>query len=334
MAPAASIDLAAPGKRIGHLDLVWSDDTHAYGVIPVPIAVVVGGSGPTGLVTAGVHGDEYEGLVVARALVDRIGPGDVAGRLIVMPALNWPAVQARSRTSPIDRQNLNRAFPGGADGPTAAIAAFVESLLPGVDVAVDLHSGGTQSIYTPCGYVYAMGSPAFRAVKLAAAHAFGAPVTAVVAATASAGSLSGACERHGVPMVAAELGGGARYDRAARAIGEDGTLNLLRHAGVLKGEAAATRTRLRYTSSRRAHVMAPIDGLAETVVAVGEEVEAGALAARIWPMDDLTRPAVEVRFAEAGMVMACRTMPMVRRGDTICHTGVATSDEDFMGVGR
>jgi predicted deacylase len=43
---------------------------------------------------------------------------------------------------------------------------------------------------------------------------------------------------------------------------------------------------------------------------------------------------VEVRFAEAGMVMATRTMPMVKRGDTLCHTGVAMSDDEFLGVGR
>ena len=64
-----SIDLDAPGKRIGHLRVSWSDDVHAYGVIPVPIAVIKGGDGPTALVTAGVHGDEYEGLVITRRLV-------------------------------------------------------------------------------------------------------------------------------------------------------------------------------------------------------------------------------------------------------------------------
>ena len=112
-----------------------------------------------------------------------------------MPGVNWPAVEARTRTSPIDRQNMNRAFPGHpTSGPTAAIADFIERvLLPHVAVAVDLHSGGTQSVYTPCGYVYGMGARDFRARKLAAAHAFGAPVTAVVKATSSTGSLSAAC---------------------------------------------------------------------------------------------------------------------------------------------
>ncbi len=156
---ACTIDLVAPGKRLGRLELVWSDNIHAYGVIPVPIGVIAGGPGPTALVTAGVHGDEYEGLVIARRLLRDLDPEQVKGRIIVMPAVNLPAVRAAARVSPIDGGNMNRAFPGGTGGPTALIADFIERrLLPEVDVAVDLHSGGTQSIYSPC----AMSTPSRR----------------------------------------------------------------------------------------------------------------------------------------------------------------------------
>jgi len=329
-----SIDLDAPGKRIGHLRVSWSDDVHAYGVIPVPIAVIKGGDGPTALVTAGVHGDEYEGLVITRRLVAELDPAEVPGRVIVMPGVNWPAVEARTRTSPIDRQNMNRAFPGHpTSGPTAAIADFIERvLLPHVAVAVDLHSGGTQSVYTPCGYVYGMGGRDFRVRKLAAAHAFGAPVTAVVKATSSTGSLSAACERHGVVMVATELGGGAMFDREAFRIGWDGTRNLLRQAGVLAGEAQSTQTALHHTSSAMCFVMATIDGLFEAAVGLGDTVAEGDLAGQIWPMDDLSREPVPLRFATGGRVLTLRTMPMVRRGDYVAHTGVPIGDDDFLGT--
>jgi predicted deacylase len=330
----SSIDLEAPGKRVGHLRLSWSDDERAYGVIPVPIAVVKGGQGPTALVTAGVHGDEYEGLVIARKLLAELQPKDVPGRIIIMPGVNWPAVEARTRTSPIDRQNMNRAFPGDpVSGPTAMIADFIERvLLPHVAFAVDLHSGGTKSIYLPCGYVYGMGARAFRARKLAAAHAFGAPVTAVVTSTSSTGSLSAACERHGVPMVATELGGGARLDREAFRIGFAGTLNLLRHAGALAGAPAASRTVLHNTAGVDAYLMAPVDGLFAAADALGDEVEAGAPAGLIWPMDDMTRDPVTVRHGASGRILCVRTMPMVRRGDFLLHTGAAMSDGEFLGA--
>ncbi len=333
---AASIDLDAPGKRIGHLELAWSDDEHAYGVIPVPIVVIAGGSGPSVLVTAGVHGDEYEGQVIARRLIAQLATTEVTGRIVVMPGVNWPAVRARRRVSPIDSRNMNRAFPGdAASGPTAMIADFIERrLLPGIRYAIDLHSGGTQSIYAPCGYVYGTGEPAFRERKLAAAHAFGAPRTAVVTTTSSAGSLSAACERHGVVMVSAELGGGAVLQRAALDIGWDGTLNLLRHAGAIEGAPAPTRTTLLHTPNRAAFVMATIDGLFEPAADVGAEVEAGAPAGRIWPVDDLAREAVTLRFASGGTVLARRTMPMVVRGDYVCHIGQPMSDDQFRGGAR
>jgi predicted deacylase len=321
---ACTIDLAAPGKRLGRLELAWSDNTHAYGVIPVPIGVIAGGDGPAVLVTAGVHGDEYEGLVIARRLWRDLAPEDVRGRIVLMPAANLPAVRAASRVSPLDGANMNRAFPGGAGGPTALIADFIERrLLPEADFAIDLHSGGTQSIYAPCAYVYAFGDAPFRRRKLAAAHAFGAPLTAVVAATSSGGSLSAACERHGAVMIAAELGGGAGLDREALRIGHAGTLAVLRHAGVLKGGAVGRSTRLLHVASRASSVVSPIDGMLEHACEPGDAVSAGDVAGLVWPMDDPARPPVEVRHAIAGTVLARRARPLLLAGDTICHSGAS-----------
>ena len=332
---AATIDLDAPGKRIGRLELLWSNDIHAYGVIPVPIAVICNGEGPTALITAGIHGDEYEGQVIVRRFIRELRPENIHGRIVLMPAVNLPAVLERRRVSPIDAQNMNRAFPGDPEsGPTAMIADCIERrLLPFTQYAVDLHSGGTQSIFAPCGYVYALGDADFRKRKLAAAHAFGAPRTVVVASTSSRGSLSAACERHGVVMIATELGGGALLDRTAIQIGIDGTLALLRHAGVLQGDAADRRTVLFHTAGRAASVTAPIGGMLEHFVEVGAEVEAGDTAGRIWPMDDISREPVELKFAISGTVLARRTMPIVLAGDTACHTGERITDEAFQSIG-
>lgn len=329
------MDLTLPGKRMGHLELVWSDNIHAYGVIPVPIGVIANGTGPCVLITAGVHGDEYEGLVIARRLFRELEPQDITGRVVIMPAVNLPAVRTASRVSPIDGANMNRAFPGdAAQGPTAMIADFIErELLPHTDYAVDLHSGGTRSFYTPCGYIYAFGAKQFRQRKLAAAHAFGAPHTAVVAATSSGGSLSAACERHGVVMVATELGGGGVLDRRAAQIGYDGTRALLRHAGILRGDTSERRTSLIHVENRRSSIMATMDGMLEYAVDVGDHVDQGQLAGLIWPMDDPSRAPSELRFGVAGTVLARRATPLVLAGDTICHTGRRISDDEFLAIG-
>ena len=60
----ATVDYAAPGKQVGWLRVPHSVTRSAYGVVPVPIAVFNNGEGPRILLTAGNHGDEYEGQIV------------------------------------------------------------------------------------------------------------------------------------------------------------------------------------------------------------------------------------------------------------------------------
>ena len=228
-----SIPLDEAGRHIGYLGVPFSDDAHAYGVIPVPIAVLSGAPGPTMLLSAGVHGDEYEGQIVLRRLLRDLGPTSLRGRLILLPALNLPAVRAARRCSPVDGVNMNRAFPGDPDGgPTAQLAHYVEQkLLPLCQAAVDLHSGGTASEYLPCAYVYAGGPMAGSKKRLS--NAFGVPLAVVVGATAETRSLSAACERGLVPMISAELGGGGQVSADALTVADDGTRALLRHVGLL-----------------------------------------------------------------------------------------------------
>ncbi|HEY6431429.1 MAG TPA: succinylglutamate desuccinylase/aspartoacylase family protein [Acetobacteraceae bacterium] len=324
---SCSIPLDAPGRHIGQLGVPFSDDAHAYGVIPVPIAVLGGRSGPTVLLSAGVHGDEYEGQIVLRRLLREVDTTQLGGRLILLPALNLPAVRAARRCSPIDGANMNRAFPGDADGgPTAQLAHFVEQeLLARCQAAVDLHSGGTASEYLPCAYVYA-GGPMAEA-KTGLAHAFGAPLAVVVGATAETRSLSAACERGGVPMIAAELGGGARVDAGALAVADGGTRAVLRHLGMLPAEPgdAARRTRFVQVPGRAHFLMCPTAGLFEPLVVLGETVEAGALAGWVHDVDDPAVAPVGVRFAAPGIVVARRLPALARRGDYLFTTAVETA---------
>lgn len=85
---ACRLDLESPGKRIGHVALSHSDDENAFGIIPVPIAVITNGEGPTLLLFAGNHGDEYEGQVILRRILAETEPGDISGRIIMMPTLD------------------------------------------------------------------------------------------------------------------------------------------------------------------------------------------------------------------------------------------------------
>lgn len=190
----ADIDLDAPGKHFGHIRVPHSTHDSAYGWIAIPIAVIRSGDGPDVLLTAGNHGDEYEGQITLLKLMRELEPEVVRGRVIVIPRLNSPAAAAGRRTSPIDDGNLNRLFPGDPEGtPTEQIAHFVDSvLLPATQVSLDIHSGGSSLEYLPCTFARVPQDAALRTRQLAALVAFGAPSTIIVEQPQSNRTLSAA----------------------------------------------------------------------------------------------------------------------------------------------
>jgi hypothetical protein len=145
------VDFDAEGKQVGYLRVPHSTHRSAYGWIPAPITIIRHGEGPTLVISAGVHGDEYEGQIAVANLARELDVADVRGRLILLPMVNFPAAEAGCRVSPLDDGNLNRLYPGDPKGtPSEMIAHYHEEvILPLADYAVDLHSGGTSLIYPP-----------------------------------------------------------------------------------------------------------------------------------------------------------------------------------------
>ncbi|HID66838.1 MAG TPA: N-alpha-acetyl diaminobutyric acid deacetylase DoeB, partial [Roseibacterium sp.] len=91
---SATIPLDIDGVHHGFLRLPYSRDDSAWGSIMIPISVIKNGDGPTALLTGGNHGDEYEGPVALQELAVTLNAEDVSGRLIIVPAFNFPAFQA------------------------------------------------------------------------------------------------------------------------------------------------------------------------------------------------------------------------------------------------
>jgi predicted deacylase len=146
-----TVDFDCDGVQNGHIQVPYSHDRSAYGRILIPLVVARRGEGPTVLLTGGVHGDEHEGPIALMRLIRELSLSDLSGRLIIIPALNLPAYLSGTRTSPIDRLNLNRRFPGDRNGaPTDMIAHYIETgLMPIIDYCFDFHAGGTSLNYLP-----------------------------------------------------------------------------------------------------------------------------------------------------------------------------------------
>ena len=232
-----TVDFDQQGKQIGWLRVPHSVTRSAYGTIPVPIAVVQNGSGPQILLTAGNHGDEYEGQVVLTRLIHRLEAENVRGRIIIVPALNLPAAHAGTRTSPLDEGNLNRVFPGDpTGGPTWKIADYVEHhLLPMVDVVADLHSGGGSLSYRPHASAHFSpdAPPEHKERSLAAVKALGVPHVMIFERRPQPGGLPGAAMRQGVVSLGGEYGGMGALTRETVVIVERAVDRLLAFFGAV-----------------------------------------------------------------------------------------------------
>lgn len=189
------------------------------GVWRLPLLYVTGQRpGPTLVVTAAVHGDEYEGVEAIPQIFQQTEPTDLRGKLVMMPVCNMPAYEAATRSSPIDGLNLARVFPGDSNGTiTQRIAHWITAkLLTHADFYIDLHSGGaTYNIPTLIGYVHDAGEMGQR--SQAGAQAFGAPVLWGHPLPVAPGRTVSAATDLGVPWLYTEAPGGgyARPDDVA-----------------------------------------------------------------------------------------------------------------------
>jgi predicted deacylase len=316
------VDFEKDGKQISHLQLPYSSNVSAYGWIGIPLCVIRHGSGPTLYLGAGNHGDEYEGQIALSHLIRDLDPGRVQGRLIIMPATNLPAAMAGARCSPLDGGNLNRSFPGDANGtPTSAIAHFVESvLLPMCDAAADLHSGGKTLDYVPSALIRRPpGNDPLAAAKRAALEAFHAPIGYIVTDAREDRTITAAADRAGVVGVGTELGGAGTVTRTTLGVARRGVQNLLYHFGLMEGEPEGEPSRLTEVSGAEYYVHAPCRGLFEPAFELGDTVEAGQRAGLIHFMDDPARAPREVHFQAGGLAICRRPILQVELGDCLGH---------------
>ncbi|TYC63053.1 succinylglutamate desuccinylase [Stappia sp. BW2] len=318
-----TIDFDRTGFQSDFARVPWSSDSSAYGWIPVPMLCFNGGDGPTVLLTAGTHGDEYEGQILLRRLVQTLAETQVRGRIIMLPALNRPAVLAGRRTSPLDGGNLNRLFPGKGDaGPSAMIAQYVtEVLFPLSDYAIDLHSGGSSLDYLPVAFAH-RGRSAEQSQRLdRLLTSFSAPNTLLTDGRGGGGetTLYACASAHGVAAMTTELGGGPGLSCEGMAIGEAGLRRVLRDLGIAPGLDAPPQeeTRHMYMLPPATTIFARTDGLFEPKVRVGQEVHAGEVAGYLHGFEDLTRAPVTLHFETGGIVIFRRFPVLTAAGDAL-----------------
>lgn len=183
--------------------------------------------GPRIGMSAMIHGDEIDGLLILRELWGSIDLADVRGSLWLLPVANPLAMEAIARNTPVDMLDMNRLFPGQPAGWFSEQQAHViaHGFIDQLDALVDIHAGGT---FPWVDYCYVMNDEAWSRAFLSE--------LLYQPATSYSGTTATYAVSRGIPINVVEIGGGYQDQALHIANGVRGLTNMLRSKGVLGGE--------------------------------------------------------------------------------------------------
>ncbi len=322
---SATIDFEKDGIQHGFLRLPHSTNESAWGSIMIPITQIKNGSGPTALLSGGNHGDEYEGPIALYNLAARGKHDDIQGRVIIVPAMNYPAFVKGTRVSPIDGLNMNRIYPGKAKSTVTNVIAdyFSSTLVPMADYVLDIHSGGKTLDFVPFAACHELEDKEQEEKCSAAMQAFGAPYNLKMVEIDAAGLYDTQVESMGKVFVTTELGGGGTTSPETNAIAKRGVDNFLIHAGILEGkvtpplsEAFSAPVSLDM-SGDDCFIFSEHKGVVEPFINLGDQVKKGQLMARIHEIERTDAATHDYLAPRDGMVISRHFPSRIQMGDCI-----------------
>jgi uncharacterized protein len=267
------------------------------------------GDGPHLTVVAGVHGTEYTSIAAARAWACELREDELSGQVTVVPVVNLPAFWARSPfVVPLDGKNLNRSFPGDADGSGAErlAAAVTETFIAGSDQLLDLHAGDLPEALEPF-TLYDESPVADRARELALGYGLGHVVRQAASQKTVGGSTSAVAAGLGIPAITAESGQCGILDRASVDRHLRGLRNVARILGLAPGDVETFPAPVEHDSWVWLRTEAA--GWWQPVVETGEGVAEGALLGTVAPI--LGGEAQEIHAPAAGVPLFVTSSPAV-----------------------
>jgi uncharacterized protein len=307
----------APGTR---KRLTWSGGTAIEGfAVPVPVVVLNGkGPGPVLCLTAAVHGDELNGIEVARRVLDDIDIEELNGAVIGVPIVNIQGFYRGMRYLP-DRRDLNRYFPGNPRG--SAATRMAHSLFTDVvrhcSALIDLHTGSLNRTNLP------QVRADLRAAQVARmTQAFGA--TVVLHSAGEKGSLRRAATEAGIPAVTFEMGEPMRVQPEQVEHGAKAIETLMYSLGMTRQRRYWGDPEPVYYASKWVRV--DHGGILFSDVALGERVSEGELLGVV--TDPISNQQHRIYAPTSGRVLGMALNQVVLPGFAAYRIGTATSKAD------
>jgi len=286
---------------------------HTMTKLKIPIIVERAKTdGPVVLFSAGLHGDEINGMEIVRQIIVRKINKPKVGTIICIPVINVFGFVNKSREFP-DGRDLNRVFPGSKNGSLASRFAYymLKEIIPHVDYCVDFHAGGASRFNAPQIRIV----PNNEELKQLS-DVFNAPFT--LYSKNINGSFRNSCDKLGVKMLLFEGGKSLDIDADVTQCGVRGAKRFLAHFDMLdasKKAQPAERPSIYIENS--SWIRARYSGLFQNKTKAGAFVQKGEVIACI--TDPFGKFENKVKAPNTGYIINSNDSPIVYQGDAIFH---------------
>jgi predicted deacylase len=230
------------------------------------------------ILVSGVHGDEMSSVHTVQTVMNQLDPQAMSGTIMAVTDVSCPAMEGMQRRWPnqgrgIDLIDMNREWPGNENGATApsrhAGLLFNRLLRPNADFAIDFHTGTTGFEVTAFN-IGGMDVPEVKAmVELY-------PVGQIYDNHVYPGVLHNALMDVGIPAFTPEIGAARVLNLEMISLFVEGTMNVLKHHGILAGPLGRTGKDVGvFVGNSALPVLATQGGLVEHLVKLNDKVDAG-----------------------------------------------------------
>lgn len=266
--------------------------------------------GPTVLITAGIHGDEINGVEVVRQIIAKKINKPAKGSIICIPVLNVFGFLSMNRFFP-DGRDLNRVFPGTKNGSLASRFAyqFINEILPAADFCLDFHTGGASRFNAPHIRVDPKNEKLVALAKI-----FNAPFTLL--SKNLDGSYRATCAKKGKDVLLFEGGKSQNSSKEIAREGVQGTMRILHHLEMLNSVFELPIPDSNSLIIKKSSWMrARYSGLLHIKIPIGKHVEKNEVLATI--TDPYGKMRHVVKASNEGYVINVNESSIVYKGDAI-----------------
>lgn len=314
---------AGPGARAsGHITIAPRGDSGTT----IPISVIRGTQpGPMLALIAGTHGSEVAPIIALQRVRAAVNPSELRGTLVLVHVANMPSFLGRTiYYSPVDGRNLNRVYPGRAEGTISEriALAITNEIIMRADYVVDMHAGDGNESLRPYTYWNRLGI-AHRVDSVAREMALAWGHERIVVDTNRPRDVNASvytqntAHLRGKPALTTETGWLGAPAEEMVALNVTGVWRLMRYLRMLPGPVEMVQHPIMLT--RTQVLTSPGTGTWHARVERGHTVTTGTVIGVL--TDFFGNTIAEVRAPFAGEVLYVVATPAMRAGEPVAMLG-------------